>query len=218
MDFTLHPVEVRVLGSLIEKDVTTPEYYPMTLNALVNACNQKSNRDPAVTYDDETVQRALESLRAKGLSGVVTGAGNRVPKFNHRFSERLNLGRAELAVMCELMLRGPQTVGELRSRAARMYEFSGIDAVESCLRGLMDRQPDPWVARLPHLPGTKEPRYVQLLSGEPDLSSAQLPHAAADGHQKSPDRVEKLEQEFAALRQEFDWLKQQMADFRKQFE
>lgn len=208
-----------MLGALIEKDVTTPEYYPMTLNALVNACNQKSNRDPAVSYDDETVQRALESLRAKGLSGVVTGAGNRVPKFTHRFSERLNLPRAELAILCELMVRGPQTVGELRSRASRMYEFSGIDAVESCLRGLMERTPDPWVTRLPHLPGTKEPRYAQLLSGPPDLSAAApAQRTNAEDAQRSPDRIERLEQEFAAMRQEFDWLKQQMADFRKQFE
>src|SRR5712692_8441426 len=145
MDLVLHPVEARVLGSLLEKEITTPEYYPLTLNALVNACNQKSNRDPLVSYDEDTVKRALESLRMKGLVLEITGGGNRVPKHGQRFSEALNLGRRELAILCELMLRGPQTSGELRSRTERLHEFTDLTEVESCLKGLMERDPNPLV-------------------------------------------------------------------------
>ena len=130
MELTLHPVEARVLGSLIEKEITTPEYYPLSLNALVNACNQKSNRDPAVSYDEETVLQALELLRNKGLVTTITGAGSRVPKYSHRFSEKLNLGRREIAILCELMLRGPQTVGELRTRGERLHRFNDLTEVE----------------------------------------------------------------------------------------
>src|SRR5579863_1946671 len=120
MDILLSEVETRVLGSLVEKELTTPEYYPLSLNALINACNQKSNRDPVVSYDEETVSQAIDLLRNKGLATVITGAGSRVPKYAHRFSEKLNLGRREIAILCELMLRGPQTVGELRTRSERL--------------------------------------------------------------------------------------------------
>lgn len=130
MDLLLHPVEVRVLASLLEKEVTTPEYYPLSLNALINACNQKSNRDPVVSFDEETVEQALQSLRDKGLLLSITGAGSRVQKFGHRISEKLNLGRPELAILCELMLRGPQTLGELRGRAERMHPFDGLEQVQ----------------------------------------------------------------------------------------
>jgi uncharacterized protein YceH (UPF0502 family) len=218
MEFLLNPVEVRVLGSLLEKDITTPEYYPMTLNALVNACNQKSNRDPAVNWDDATVNEALSSLRAKGLTGIISGPGNRVPKFTHRMSERLNLGRRELALITELMLRGYQTVGELRTRGARMYEFSDLDEVETCLRGLMEREGGPLVTQLPHLPGTKEVRWAHMLSGPPapeSLTDAR-PHAQ---HVNGPsERITALETEVAALRSEIEGLKAQFLDFRKQFE
>lgn len=221
VDFVLHPVETRVLGSLLEKDVTTPEYYPLTVNALVNACNQKSNRDPVVAYDEGTVEVALETLGAKGLVSVVTGGSNRVPKHAHRFAERLNLGRRELAILCELMLRGPQTVGELRGRCARMYEFSDTDAVESCLRSMMERQPDPLVVRLPHLAGTKEPRYAHLLSGEPDMvieapgSSHATPESPGG---RTTDRISALEAEVASMREEMADLKRRLEDFRRQFE
>src|SRR5215467_2756660 len=133
MDFQFDPVEVRVLGSLIEKEITTPEYYPMSLNALVNACNQKSNRDPVVSYDDDTVDDAIDRLKPKGLMLTITGAGSRVAKHAHRLSEKLNLGRRETAILCELMVRGPQTVGELKNRAGRMHDFDDLQEVESVL-------------------------------------------------------------------------------------
>src|SRR6266849_8876574 len=133
---TLHPAEIRVLGALLEKDITTPEYYPLTLNALINACNQKSNRDPMVNYDEETVLQALTLLRNKGLALKVTGAGHRVEKYSHRLGESLNLGRRELALLCVLMLRGAQTVGELRGRTERMHDFADLDEVERCLESL----------------------------------------------------------------------------------
>ncbi len=216
MDFSLTPVEVRVLGSLLEKDITTPEYYPLTLNALVNACNQKSNRDPAVSYDDETVSHALESLRARGLSGLISGPGNRVPKYSHRLSERLNLGRRESAILCELMVRGFQTVGELRTRGGRMYDFSDLDEVETCLRGMMERDSGPLVTQLPHLPGTKEVRWGHMLSGPPALDAGPSPppvHASP-----TADRVAALEAQLGQLRDEVHSLKAQLEAFRHQFE
>src|ERR1700735_125595 len=133
MDLILDAEEVRVLGALLEKEVTTPEYYPLSLNALVNACNQKSNRDPVVQFDEDTVERVLYTLRDKGLLLNITGAGSRVAKYGHRLSEQLNLGRRELAILCELMLRGPQTLGELRTRAERMHPFDDLAEVESVL-------------------------------------------------------------------------------------
>ena len=208
MELTLHPVEARVLGSLIEKEITTPEYYPLSLNALVNACNQKSNRDPAVSYDEETVLQALELLRNKGLITTITGAGSRVPKYSHRFSEKLNLGRREIAILCELMLRGPQTVGELRTRGERLHRFNDLTEVES----LLDRMAE-FVVRLPRRPGEKESRYAHLLSGPVDAAAepdAEPVHRA--------DRVGALEAEVDRLRGEFDQLKAQFAEFRRQFE
>src|ERR1700761_1789985 len=151
MAYVLDPVEARVLGALVEKEVTTPEYYPLSLNALVNACNQKSNRDPVVDFDSDTVDQALQSLRERVLVLVITGAGSRVPKFGHRFSEKLNLGRRELAILCELMLRGPQTLGELRTRAERMHHFDDLAEVES----VMDRMPE-LITKLVRRPGEKE--------------------------------------------------------------
>ena len=223
MDFILHPAEVRVLGSLLEKDVTTPEYYPLTLNALLNACNQKSNRDPVVNYDDATVAHAIDSLKSKGFLTTVTGAGNRVPKYAHRISDRLNLGRRELALVCELMVRGPQTLGELRTHAARMYEFSDLEEVQSCLNGMMDRAVDPLVTRLPRIPGTKEERYAHLLSGQPlhDVPS-DVPPAHSPEHRPaaSPlhERIAQLEEGLESLRSELDAFKQEFASFRKQFD
>lgn len=213
VDLLLDAAEVRVLGSLIEKEIATPEYYPLTLNALVNACNQKSNRDPAVDYDEETVEEALDSLRKKKLAATLSGAGLRVPKHRQLLSETLNLGRRELALMCELMLRGPQTIGELHSRGGRLHPFTDLEEVESCLQRLIERQPDPLVARLPRQPGTKEPRYGHLLSGEISLTAA-----PAEPPRPREDRLAALQAEISALRLEVEDLKQQFAAFRRQFE
>src|SRR5579862_5211435 len=167
MDLLLHPAEVRVLGSLLEKEITTPEYYPLSLNALVNACNQKSNRDPVVEFDAATVEQALESLRDKGLLLAITGAVSRVRKYSHRFAEKLNLGRRELAIVCELMLRGPQTLGELRTHSERMHPFDDLAEVEA----VMERLPE-LIVKLPRRPGEKEVRYAHLLSGTPAIPEA----------------------------------------------
>ena len=213
MDLSLAAAEVRVLGSLLEKEITTPEYYPLSLNALVNACNQKSNRDPVVHFDEETVERVLDVLREKGLLLNITGAGSRVPKYGHRLSEKLNLGRRELAVLCELMVRGPQTLGELRTRAERMHRFDDVAEVETVL----DRMPE-LVTKLPRRPGEKEARYAHLLSGPPDVAGASEEQAVESAAAPRSDRMATLEAEVAQLRQELEDLKQQFAGFEKQFE
>jgi len=208
MDLSLHPIEVRVLGALLEKEITTPEYYPLSLNALINACNQKSNRDPVVNYDEDTVEQALQMLRDKGLLLSVSGAGSRVLKYGHRISEKLNLGRRELAILCELMLRGPQTLGELRNRAERMHKFDDLEQVES----VIERLPE-LITKLPRRAGEKESRYTHLLSGEPAVSEEPV-EVATPKH----DRMTALEQQVAEMRQELDELKSQFAGFRRQFE
>jgi uncharacterized protein len=209
----LDQAEVRVLGCLIEKENTTPEYYPLTLNALVNACNQKSNREPVVSYDEDVVQDTLDTLRANHLITILTGGGNRVPKYGHRLQEQLNLGRREMALLCELMLRGPQTVGELKDRAARIHRFSGTDEVESCLAGMEEREP-PLATKLPKQPGTKEHRYAHLLSGAEAIpDSPQAPMRAAGG----ADRVAALEAEVAELRDRVSHLEQDLQTFKSQF-
>jgi len=167
MGIQLDDVEARVLGALMEKEVATPEYYPLSLNALVNACNQKSNREPVVAYDEDTVETALAGLRAKGLAVRLSGHDMRVPKHSHRLSEVVNLGRREAAVLCVLMLRGPQTAGELRSRTERLYQFDDLEAVDACLTRLMEWEPEPLVAKLQRQVGYKEVRYAHLLAGEP---------------------------------------------------
>jgi len=209
MDLTLHPVEVRVLGSLLEKEITTPEYYPLSLNALINACNQKSNREPVVSFDEDTVEQALQSLRDKGLLLSVSGAGSRVIKYGHRISEKLNLGRRELAVLCELMLRGPQTLGELRNRAERMHKFDDLEQVES----VVEHMPE-LVTKLPRRAGEKESRYTHLLSGQPSVAEEQ----SAEWSTPRTDRMGALEAQIAEMKKELDELKEQFAGFRKQFE
>jgi uncharacterized protein YceH (UPF0502 family) len=212
MDFQLDAAEVRVLGSLIEKEIATPEYYPLTLNALVNACNQKSNRDPLVEYDDAIVEDALEGLRRKRLAATLTGAGMRVAKHRQLLSETLNLGRRELALLCVLMLRGPQTAGELHARTERLHSFADLEEIESCAQRLVEREPSPLVVKLPVQPGRKEPRYAHLLSGEVP------PEPGAAPPRPREDRIAALETEIAALRREVEDLKRQFADFRGQFE
>jgi uncharacterized protein YceH (UPF0502 family) len=217
LELNLHPVEVRVLGALVEKEITTPEYYPLSLNALVNACNQKSNRDPVVSYDENEVDRALESLRARGLALRSTGSGSRVPKHAHRFSEQLNPDRRETAILCELMLRGPQTVGELRTHAERMHPFDDTGEVETVLERLMERTPDPLLMRLARRPGEKEVRFTHLLSGAPAIEENETQQASAVSPPRA-DRVGELDAEVARLRDELESLKAQFAQFRRQFE
>ena len=203
----LDEVEARVLGVLVEKDMATPEYYPMSLNAVTNGCNQKSNRDPVVAYDDHTVAAALESLRAKRLASILTGGENRVPKHSHRASETLDLNNRELSVLCVLMLRGPQTVGELKGRTELLYSFDDLDAVDNCLLKLAERG---MVVQLPRQPGMREARWAHLFSGEPPPQP--FDHAAAAPTSGSlPARVAQLEAEVESLKAQF-------AEFRKQFE
>jgi uncharacterized protein YceH (UPF0502 family) len=212
--------EVRVVGALVEKQVTTPEYYPLTLNALVNACNQISNRDPAVSYDEQTVVRAIDTLREKSLVREVRTADGRVPKYRQVLEEALSLNKAELAVVCVLMLRGAQTPGELRGRTDRLYSFSGVQFVEATLEDLMRREP-PLVARLPRGAGQKEARYAHLLSGElkfDETDAAPAGVKAARGARAGDDRVAGLEAEVSALRGELEELKREFAQFRRQFE
>jgi uncharacterized protein YceH (UPF0502 family) len=219
VDLQLDEAEARVLGALVEKEITTPEYYPLSLNALVNACNQKSNREPVVSYDEETVLQAIDRLREKGLALVSTGRESRVPKYLQRFSEKFNFDRRELAVLCVLLLRGPQTPGELRGRTQRMYEFDDLEGVESTLMRLMEWEPEPLVKRLAKQPGTKESRYAHLFSGDvADVYAGMAVEHVPERHAMHDDRVAALEEEVRGLRQEMADLRAQFAEFRKQFE
>ncbi len=217
MELSLTETEVRVLGSLIEKDITTPEYYPLSLNALVNACNQKSNRDPVMQLHEDAVRDALGGLQERRLAGPAGGADSRVAKYEHRLQEVFNFTRPEIAVLCVLLLRGPQTPGELRGRTERMHRFEALDDVQSTLQKLMQRDP-PLVKVLPRQPGTKEARYMHLLGGDVVVDSAQ-PISVTSKH-NSDDRecIARLEEEVSALRREVGELKDQMERFRKQFE
>jgi uncharacterized protein YceH (UPF0502 family) len=206
MDWQLDAPETRVLGALMEKEITTPDYYPLSTNALVNACNQKSNREPVVSYDDDTVEEALQSLRDKGMAMRVTGDG-RVAKHEQRFTEKFNLGRREAAILCVLMLRGPQTVGELRGRTERLYTFDDLEGVESTLSRLAEME---YVKKLPRRAGFKEQRWAHLLAGDVE-EVGEPPAAAVERASSDRDRIAKLESDFAALKQEFD-------DFRRRFE
>jgi uncharacterized protein YceH (UPF0502 family) len=217
MELSLTETEVRVLGSLIEKDITTPEYYPLSLNALVNACNQKSNRDPVMQLHEDAVRDALGGLQDRRLAGPAGGADSRVPKYEHRLQEAFNFTRPEIAVLCVLLLRGPQTPGELRGRSERMHHFEALDDVQSALQKLMQRDPA-LVKVLPRQPGTKEARYVHLLGGDVALEAAQT--ARTDGVRSSSDgeRIARLEEEVSALHREVGDIKDQLERFRKQFE
>jgi uncharacterized protein YceH (UPF0502 family) len=203
MDFLLDASEVRVLGALLEKEATTPEYYPLSLNALVNACNQKSNRDPVVSYDEDTVIDALDRLREKRLSLTITGNG-RVHKYQQRISETLNLGRRESAVLCVLFLRGAQTLAEIKDRCERIHAFTDLAETELVMDKLAAWHDGAMVRKLPRMPGQKEQRYMHLLAGEPNL---EVLAEASSGMAGGPTRVEKLEQDLNALRSEFDELK-----------
>jgi len=210
----LTDIETRVLGSLIEKQVTTPEYYPLTLNALTLACNQKNNRHPVTSYPESQVADAVESLREKNLAYVFYGSTSRVPKYKHVVPEVMHLSPPETALMCVLMLRGAQTPGELRGNAARLHEFSGLEEVEAVLNGLISREDEPLVVRLPRQPGQKEVRFAHLLSGEIDVEAL----AVEPERPSRQSGVERLEQKVDALAAEVEKLKEQFDQFRKQFE
>lgn len=228
MDAPLTDVDVRILGSLIEKELSTPDYYPLSLNALTTACNQTSNRDPVVHYDDDTVARAIEGLRRRSLVRVVQQSGSRVSKYRHLVNETLGLVTRQTAVLSVLMLRGPQTVGELRTRTERLVRFDSLEEVETVLEQLMSRAPSPIVVGLPRQPGQKELRYAHLLAGEVTYSAPpdRAPHAhgpdaasaRGGGDESGTSRVAALEQSVEELRRDVADLRAQLEAFRKQFE
>jgi hypothetical protein len=224
LDSILNEVEVRVVGSLVEKQLTTPEYYPLTLNALTHACNQLSNRDPVVSYDERTVVRALDSLREKRLAVVVHASDSRVPKYKHLMMEAFGFTtQQELALMCVLMLRGAQTLGEIRARSGRLYSFKDLSETEATLEALIKREPQPLVVRLPRLPGQKEARFAHLLAGEVEQEEREAAaptraEAATVAVRAEDERIARLEAEVARLRAELDVIKGQFDDFKKQFE
>src|SRR4030088_2528404 len=218
MEFSLTETEVRVLGSLIEKDITTPEYYPLSLNALVNACNQKSNRDPFMQLDETAVREALSGLQERRMAGPAGGADSRVTKYEHRLQEVFNFTRAEIAVLCVLLLRGPQTPGELRGRSERMHRFEALEEVQSALQKLMQREP-PLAKVLPRQPGTKESRYAHLLAGGVgEVETGGPAGATVERNPADAERIARLEEEVAELRRDVSEVKDQLERFRKQFE
>ncbi len=213
MPFELDPVRTRVLGALLEKDLATPEYYPLSLNALVNACNQKSNRDPVVSYDEIDVRTALDSLRDLRLVAFVSGPGSRVEKYRHRLSELMNLTRGELAALSVLLLRGPQTVGELKQRTASMHPFEDLAIVEHTLKRLSEREPEPLAVEMPRLPGAREPRWSHLFSGEPVVPAAA--ESAPPVEAGLRDRVAQLEAALTEVREELHLLRQDIDALRR---
>ena len=236
MEIRLTEIDARVLGALLEKEITTPEYYPLSLNALVNACNQKSNREPVMNLSAEDVTQAMRRLGDMELAGAANTIDSRVRKYEHRLQEAFNFTRPETAVLCVLLLRGAQTPGELRGRAERMYHFDDLSDVQAALQKLMSREP-PLTKVLPRQPGTKESRYVHLMSGDEGAAAVEgaqpgdvegktdvavVAHGSVNrGISRVRDddqRITRLESEVAALRQEVTELKQQLAQFRKQFE
>lgn len=217
----LNEVEVRIVGALIEKQVTTPDYYPLTLNALMHACNQIQNRDPVVAFDERTIAAAVETLREKNLVYVFYGSDSRVPKYKHIMPEIFGLTPPELAIICVLMLRGPQTVGEIRGRTSRLYDFSDLAEVEATLDTLAQKDPHALVAKLPRQAGQKDARFAHLLAGEPAVGEAVAAERIEPARARvraDNERLAGLEAEIEALRGEVAELNRQFDDFRKQFE
>jgi len=220
--------EIRVLATLMEKHITTPDYYPMTLNALVNACNQKTNRDPVTNLDETEVIQAFDAAVKRGMARIVDEGASRVVKHRERLSEVLALNAAQRAILCELMLRGAQTAGELKSRAERMYTFESLAEVETTLNSLMTRSADsqydgteqhqPLVVRLPRQAGQKEVRFMHLLAGEPELAQAKNTAAQPASTNDQAERVAQLEAHVAALNLELDELRAEFVQFKRQFE
>ena len=223
MEYALSPVEARILGALIEKQISTPDYYPLTLNSLVNACNQKSNRHPVMNLEEDEVDRELQSLREKHLVWQVKTQGSRMPKFEHNMKDVADFSTWELAILCELLLRGPQTTGELRSRASRLAEFHGLAAVEHTLGKLEEHEKGPFVVQLPRQSGQKERRYAHLFYGTPQAEadsgvSFPEPDTVDEAHEKYAERMDLLEERVNALETELNELKSLFMEFRKQFE
>lgn len=221
MELVLNNMEMRVIGCLIEKEMTTPEYYPLSLNALTNACNQKSNRSPVINCEETDVVRALDRLRHKGLAMVAGAESCRVPKYRHNLAEKLHLEPYQLALLAELLLRGAQTLGELRGRADRIYSFKGLEQVEAFLDEMME--PALGLAvKLPRQTGQKECRYMHLLGGTPSpeeiFTSAPATETATLQVRAENERIEELEKTVAVLRSELDDLRAELASFRSQFE
>src|SRR5580700_5783815 len=214
MPLDLSPIETRILGCLLEKERTTPEYYPLSLVSLTTACNQTTNRDPIVGYDEKTVERGLDDLRAKKLAMLIHTAGARVPKYRHSLLDVYNLNAREAALLCVLMLRGPQTPGELRSRIERLCGPMTLQEVEACLEDLA-RGDDPLLRVIPARPGQKEKRYVQLLSAQRDLDlSAAIPVPTLESVPEK-SRLDVLESELSALRSELHALRNELEEFKK---
>jgi uncharacterized protein YceH (UPF0502 family) len=213
----LSDIECRIVGALIEKQLTTPEYYPLTLNALTAACNQKNNRDPVVSYDEREIAAALEELRERNLVYVFYGSTSRVPKYKHMLPAVYELEPSDVAVLCVMMLRGPQTLGELRERTGRIYQFEGLGEVQETLDALARRH-EPLVVRLERQPGQKEARFAHLLSGTVDVEAFATAQASRPVRRVDPDRLEAFENEVASLRAEVAALNEKFEEFRKQFE
>lgn len=215
MSENLTETEARIVGALVEKQLTTPEYYPLTLNALVAACNQKTNREPVVSYTETEVSKTLDDLRDKNLVYVFYGSTSRVPKYKHMLPQVYELNESETAVVCVLLLRGAQTLGELRERTGRLYEFSGLGEVNETLDNLI-RRDEPLVTKLERQPGQKEARFAHLLSGE--VVSYSPPARSASAAPAGNDRIENLERELENLRSEFNLFRESFEEFKKQFE
>jgi uncharacterized protein len=219
LDIVLNEYELRVLGTLVEKQIATPDYYPLSLNALTNGCNQKNHRDPVVAYDESTVSRAIDGLKEKNLAYVFHGSEARVAKYGHIFPKAFDLNEAEAAVMCVLILRGPQTPGELRSRTAHLHNFEQLSDVENTIQALATRE-QPLVVKLLRLPGARESRHAHLLGGHVSADDVAASPRAAEPHSPPADegRLAALEEEIKALRRGLDELKQEFAIFKQQFE
>ena len=214
----LNETEARIVGALVEKQLTTPEYYPLTMNALIAACNQKNNREPVTSLDETTVANALEGLRDRNIVYVFYGSNSRVPKYKHMLPSVYELEPPEVAVLDVMLLRGPQTLGELRTRTERLFGFSGLGEIQETLDSLARRE-DPLIVKLERLPGQKDARYGHLISGPIDMervAAAAVPSSRSGGGDAS--RVEALEQQVSALRSEVDDLKATFEEFKKQFE
>jgi len=215
MSGQLTETETRIVGALVEKQLTTPEYYPLTMNALVAACNQKTNREPVVNFDEPTVSRSLEDLRDKNIVYVFYGSTSRVPKYKHMLPQVYELEPSETAVICVLMLRGPQTIGEIKERTGRLYDFRDLNDVNETLESLAKRD-EPLIVKLERAPGQKEARYAHLLSGE--VTSYTPPERSVSRGAANDERLEKLEQELESVKSELSAFRQEFEDFKKQFE